>query len=83
MRSLQTDVMIALAGDDQYITAFQHEKTHKWHGVLMINHPTPSGCERWMMAYSDKRGWKTPKQAMDKFVAVSPEFQKIKRSDST
>jgi hypothetical protein len=28
-----------------------------WYGFEEVNHPTPSGCERWLMTYSDKRRW--------------------------
>lgn len=76
--SIQTEAMREIAGDDQYITAAQHKETGKWHGVLMLNHPTPSGCERWMMAYSDKRGWDSEEIAKKEFVALSPDFDKIK-----
>lgn len=78
--SIQTEAMRDMAGDDgQYITAAQHRETKKWHGILMINHPTPSGCDRWMMGYSDNRGWDSHKQAVDEFVAVSESFKNIKK----
>ena len=65
--SIQTDSMIASAGDNKEIVALQHKDTGEWHGVLMVNHPTPSGCERWMLAYSDKRGWPDAETAKSKF----------------
>ena len=68
MKTLQTEVMREMADDDVYITAGQHKDTHQWHGIMMANHPTPSGCERWMMLYSDKRGWPDSKTAIDRFV---------------
>lgn len=71
--SIQTDVMIEQAGDDSFITAGQHSVTKKWHGVLYVNHPSPSGSPRWMPAYSDNRGWDTSKQATQEFIALDPE----------
>jgi len=62
--------MREIAGDDQYITAAQHKDTEQWHGVLMGNHPTPSGCERWMMLYSDKRGWPDARTAVEEFAKL-------------
>lgn len=77
MMSLQTEAMLEMAGEDAYITAGQHEKTKQWHGYLMANHPTPSGYERWMMLYSDKRGWPTQKTAITEFVKAG-KFDGIK-----
>lgn len=77
--TLQTEAMREQAGNDQYITAGQHKDTKKWHGYLMVNHPTPSGCDRWMMAYSDKRGWDSAEKAMDEFALASPSFKNVKR----
>lgn len=59
--------MRALAGPDQYVTAGQHKETKQWHGVLMVNHPTPSGCARFMMSYSDQRGWPDEATAKKEF----------------
>ena len=36
-------------------TAYEDETG--WHGIEYVNHPTPSGAERWMPTYSDDRGW--------------------------
>jgi hypothetical protein len=75
--SIQTEAMREMAGDQVYITAGQHKETKQWHGYMMANHPTPSGCERWMMLYSDKRGWPDHKTAVDEFVKVG-KFEGIK-----
>jgi len=80
--SLQAEAMREQAGDEQYITAGQHRETRQWHGLLMVNHPTPSGCARWMMLYSDKRGWPDAQTAVDEFAKIKS-FEKIKKlSDS-
>lgn len=73
--SYQTKAMKEMAGDDVYITAAQHKKTNRWHGYMMANHPTPPGCDRWMMLYSDKRGWP------DKTTAIN-EFKKAGKFDN-
>ena len=51
--SVQTELM--REGAQREITAFQ--KYDGWHGVEFVNHPTPSGCERWLPTYSDKRSF--------------------------
>lgn len=65
--SIQTEAMRKMAGPDQFVTVGQHRETGQWHGMLMVNHPTPSGCERWMVAYSDKRGWPNERTAKAEF----------------
>jgi len=70
--SLQTEAMRATK--DRYITTFQH-KNGKWSGIEMVNHPTPSGCERWMPTYSDKREWPDSKTAKKEFKKVLPKPQ--------
>lgn len=68
--SVQTEAMISLAGEDRFVTTAQHQETKLFHGCLMINHPTPSGCDRWMMAYSDKRGWPDSETAKLEFEKI-------------
>jgi len=62
--SLQTSAMVDAAGDEKYVTAGQHRETKKWHGMLMVNHPTPSGSSRYLLACSDKRGWSDSETAI-------------------
>lgn len=71
--SPQAHSMVQIAGDDKYITSATHKETGKNHGILMVNHPTPSGCERWMMLVSDNRGFDTHEEACEKFKAALPE----------
>lgn len=40
-----------------YVGAGQHRETGKWHGLYYVNHPTPSGCDRYLLKISDNRGW--------------------------
>ena len=80
-KSIQSEAMREIAGNDQYITAAKHKDTKEWHGIFMLNHPTPSGCDRWMMVYSDSRGWDTKKRAIKEFVAMDEKgFGKVKQS---
>ena len=67
--SLQTEMMRAT--DERKITAFQH-KNGKWSGMEIVNHPTPSGCERWIPTYSDKREWVDEETAKREFATVLP-----------
>lgn len=72
--SLQTEAMREQAGDQKYVTAYKDAEGY-WHGVEMVNHPTPSGCERWMPTYSDKRPWPTPELAKEEFEKELPKLQ--------
>jgi hypothetical protein len=57
--SLHSRALIASVGNNGnnvYVTAGSDGRTGRWHGVLMISHPTPSGYARWMRVLSDKRG---------------------------
>ena|ERR1017187_4476792 len=65
--SLQSEVMLASAGNDKCVTAIRHGKTGRWHGILMINHPTPSGNVRWIRVFSDKRGYANQTIAIEHF----------------
>ena len=67
--SLQTEAMRAT--DQRQITAFQHQNG-KWSAMEIVNHPTPSGCERWMPTYSDKREWPDAETAKREFTALLP-----------
>jgi len=58
--SIQTEAM--RAGAEKAYGAFKQEDG--WHGYEVVNHPTPSGCERWLMTYSDKRAWPDPETAI-------------------
>lgn len=70
MPSMQTRAMIAAAGENMCATVARHKETGKFHGVLYVNHPTPSGSDRWMPALSDKRGWDDEKAAAEAFDAL-------------
>ena len=61
---IQTQAMREMAGPDKMIHAYQgpfydgdEQDAKLWHGIEYVNHPTPSGCERWLPTISDKRGW--------------------------
>jgi hypothetical protein len=64
---LQSEAMIASAGKDKCVTAMRHDKTGRWHGILLINHPTPSGNGRWIRIFSDGRGYATRTIAIKRF----------------
>ena len=67
MACRQTEAMIEMAGDQKGIVVMQHRDTKKYHGALEVNHPTPSGCDRWMIVQSDNRGWDDPETARMQF----------------
>ncbi len=68
--SLQTEAMRATA--QRQVTAWQNDDG-TWSGVEIVNHPTPSGCERWMPTYSDKRHWPDKETAIREFKALLPD----------
>jgi hypothetical protein len=39
----------------------------KWNAYESVNHPTPSGCDRWLITYSDNRGWDDEETAKKEF----------------
>ena len=49
----------------EYLTTAKHRDTGLYHGVLMLNRPTPSGCDRWMIQTSSDIGFKTNQEALD------------------
>jgi hypothetical protein len=57
--------------DERVISAGQLENGN-WAGYEMVNHPSPSGNERWMMTYSDKREWPDKETAIREFTAILP-----------
>jgi hypothetical protein len=65
--SIQTEAM--RAGADRTIHAFQHPNG-KWSAVELVNHPTPSGCDRWLPSYSDKREWPDAETAKKELEAM-------------
>ena len=64
---LQTQSMLDSAGDDRIITVGQDEETKKYHGLLYVNHPPPSGVDRYLLALSDNRWWDDKEVAEKEF----------------
>jgi hypothetical protein len=62
--------MRTMAGEQRHVTAYQDEKG--WHGVELVNHPTPSGECRLLPSYSDKRVWPDRETAIREFEKVLP-----------
>ena len=60
--SIQTEAM--RDGADKSYGVFK--ENDGYHGIEYVNHPTPSGCERWLPTYSDKRGWSDKNTAIAK-----------------
>jgi hypothetical protein len=68
--------------DQRCVSAAQREDG-SWYGVEMVNHPAPSGFERWLPTYSDSRAWPDSETAIREFKAILPEpcFLKNKESE--
>lgn len=58
--SLTTDIMRQTA--ERQIHAGQRE-SGKWSAIEFVNHPTPSGCDRWLPTYEDNREWEDAETA--------------------
>jgi hypothetical protein len=67
--SLQTEALRATS--ERQVVAYQHPNGN-WSASEIVNHPTPSGCERWMPTYSDKREWPTADIARKELATVLP-----------
>jgi len=57
MVDIITKSMIDAAGNDIVISVGKHTDTGKFHGMMYVNHPTPSGSARYLLVLSDNRGW--------------------------
>ena len=64
---LQTYWMIKGAGDDKDILTGQKKEDGKWYSSLWVNHPTPSGCDRPMLALSANVGFDTKEKSIQDF----------------
>ena len=64
---MQSKAMIDGSNGDMYIVVGQHKDTGKYHGMLYVNHPTPSGSDRYMLVLSDTRGWDDEETAKAEF----------------
>jgi len=60
---------------EREITVYKDEDG-LFHGVEYVNHPTPSGCERWLPTYSDNRGWPDKEIALKEFEKMLVEIEK-------
>jgi hypothetical protein len=64
--SIQTELM-RTGAEKEILTA---KDGQGYFGVEYVNHPTPSGCERWLPTYSDKRRFKTAEIAIKEFKSL-------------
>jgi len=71
--SIQTEWMRNT--DEWMIDVYKDE--NGWHGIEYVNHPTPSGCERWMPTFSDKRNWPDKESALENFKKLLDSLDKI------
>jgi len=68
-----------------YITAIKRDPQSKeplfkddlWHGALFVNHPTPSGLDRWLLNKSDPLGHEQAVDATKRISGVFPSVEVI------
>ena len=65
---------------DLEILVGQDRETKLYHGLVYRNRPTPSGCDRWLLQLSDNRGFKTEKEAKEKFEELET-IQELRKSN--
>jgi hypothetical protein len=58
--------------NEAYIVAVQEDGG--WRGYLFRNHPTPSGCDRWLLAVSTNRQFELRREAE---MALSGSFNDV------
>jgi len=61
--------------DQKIITAYKRENG-KWSGIELVNHPTPSGNERWLPTYSHKLEFDDAKTAIREFTSYLKSLEK-------
>jgi hypothetical protein len=72
--SLQTEFM--RNESEKQIVICKDEKGY--FAVEYVNHPTPSGLDRWVLTLSDKRRFKTEQEAADAFnIAINGRVDEI------
>lgn len=76
--NIQTEAMREEADKDY--EAFEDDDG--WHGIEYVNHLTPSGCDRWLPTYSDKRGWPDIDTAIQKIKEMVGQIPMSPRQDS-
>ncbi len=72
--SLQTHAMVKGAGNDICITSAIDKESKEHHGIIYGRHDSLGGTERWMILISDDKGFKTHKEACEKFREKLPEI---------
>ena len=68
------------ATEERYVTTFKRDNG-TWSGIEMVNHPTPSGNDRWLPSYSDSREWPDSEIAKKEFKSVLPKPHFMKTND--
>ena len=66
---LQTALMIKGAGDQLNFVPCKDDDGY--YGMLTVNHPTPSGADRWLPAISDNRRFPDSETAVNEFKTVA------------
>lgn len=54
--------------DKSFICVIKHEDG-TFSGLEQRYHPTPSGCDRWLDGFKDKRRWPSQKEAVSQMLA--------------
>jgi hypothetical protein len=65
--SIQTRAMRET--EDRFISAIKHDDG-SFSGIEFVNHPTPSGCTRYLPTISDNRKWPSKKIAKEELAKM-------------
>lgn len=63
---IQTAAMREMAGPEKEINYIRHEDG-TFSAIEYVNHPTPSGSERWLPTVSGNLHWPTQEKAKEEF----------------
>jgi hypothetical protein len=67
-----------LFSTDAHLAVVLNTETRLYQGAVYRNHPTPSGCDRWLLAITLDKGYSTAREAA---IAVNHEFPEIEPLD--
>lgn len=58
--------------ENAYIIAGTDREAGLYHGLMMLNRPTPSGLDRWTLQFSTKQGFPEKGSALELIQSIFP-----------
>ena len=60
-----------------HLALVQHSETGLYHGAVYRNHPTPSGCDRFILAFTTDEGFGSKRKAAEAINAGFPDLPSL------